>query len=89
MSKLKSSRDCLRQNKSNWTLRKCHYNSIESPNLHLHTKFEKIEYSCTTRYLLIVKRITPIFVFSLIANFQVFSAIDFNREVRPLLASKC
>ncbi|GIS29211.1 MAG: hypothetical protein CM15mP130_2410 [Verrucomicrobiota bacterium] len=36
-----------------------------------------------------MKRITPIFVFSLIANFQVFSAIDFNREVRPLLASKC
>ena len=36
-----------------------------------------------------MKRITPIFVFSVIANFQVFSAVDFNREVRPLLASKC
>ena len=36
-----------------------------------------------------MKRITPTFVFSLIANFQVFSAIDFNREIRPLLASKC
>ncbi|GIS29210.1 MAG: hypothetical protein CM15mP130_2400 [Verrucomicrobiota bacterium] len=43
ISKLKSSRDCLKQNRVNWTLGKYHFNSIESPNLHLHTKFEKIE----------------------------------------------
>ena len=36
-----------------------------------------------------MKQIAPIFSFLLVANLQVFSAIDFNREVRPLLASKC
>ena len=40
-------------------------------------------------YVSVMFRISPIFSFLLVASFKVLSAIDFNREIRPLLASKC